>query len=161
MPLGFSPLASGPTGASVTHVPTTTTSSGVTVPVLGLLITSSLGAPTAGVESDVFITGVQATGQIGQFGIETPNMTSILVDGFGVAVSLGDTTQSTTVSVEADGLESVCVQGSIEHVAVGSVVLTGLEITASLGAPVATAPSRWIEIEPVSTPSWQAVSTLN
>lgn len=158
MPLGFSPLTSGPTGSSIITAPTSTTSSGVAVPVLGLPSTTSLGTATANVGSGIHAEGVQATATLGRIGINTPNMTTVLLGSLSSTCSIGAVAMQSAVDVVADSLVAIAVQGSIENVAVGSVVLSGLEITTGFGEPVASTPQRWVEIVPASTPGWTNVT---
>lgn len=160
MPLGLSPLATGPTGASPLSAPTVTTSSGVAVPVLGLSMTSALGSVSTKESSSTVLLGLEATLHLGLFGITTPNMTSVLLSGLSATASVGYAVIAAGVEVAVEGVQGNAIQAPVANVAVGSVVLTGVEATSSLGAVVASAPQRWVEINPVSTPSWSDISIV-
>lgn len=161
MPLGFSPLASAPSGASALPTPTIVTSGGVTVPVLGLQLETAVGTVTASTGGRSVLSGFQASGVLGQFGVITPNMTTVFLNGLQATAGIGIAQPASPVEVVLDGLAATGVQAPISYIAVGTAIAPSVEASGVLGSVTAQTPDRWIEIEPVSEPGWAPVSVLN
>lgn len=160
MPLGFLPLASGPSGASAAPTPTIVTVGGVTVPVLGLSATASFGTATAIVGMTIAVQGIEAATTLGQIGVLTPSVTTVYPLGVEAVGQIGEAPVASSIEVVLEGLEAVGVQSPIDYIAVGTAILSSVAGTGQIGTVTANTPERWIEIEPVSVPGWSNVPII-
>lgn len=111
---------------------------GVNAPVTGVTATGQLGEETVTTAANVAVTGVSATGQLGNVTVSTATSETVVVTGVTATGQLGEETATGAASTSVTGVAATGQLGEETVTTAANVTATGVSATGQLGEETAT-----------------------